>query len=196
MASDLPEYWKYYPAKWLLSDRVRTMSLVAIAGYRFLCDHAMLEWPPGILSTDHEKLRIWSRLNKREWARYSGAILANFECLTKKEGNGVSEWLCQPFIRQLFEATERQRWDSSAQARMAISKRWQKTALEDVKIRSYTSVYAPYTKKLVVELTSTPSPPTLRLAEDGSAGDEEEDGLSPIDHEDILKMKSILKRVR
>ncbi len=190
------DYWKYYPDRWLLSNKVRKMTPVAHSGYRFLCDHAMRENPPGMLPFDEDRLRDMARLSGKQWARCRESILGNFETYVKKEGACESFWYGQDFIMTIFREFVRLKHESSLKGVLGANARYKKNGDSTLKMPTHADPYQYYAKKESTKVLSNPSSPTLRLATGGVEADGDtsdgEDGVGPLDHEDLLKMKSAL----
>lgn len=161
-----PDYWKHFPQRWLLSDKVRKMPLIAVAGYRFIVDHSYLEQLPGLLPLDDEKLSDWARMTTREWKKYKKVVQENFEIVVRRGDESGISYLLHPFVARLYRE-----WTSDQHARAckgiaAASHRWGKKPDSATKMPLHADPYRDYAKEVSNKLTSVRPPPS---SEDGGS---------------------------
>lgn len=72
------EFYKLYPNKILLSEKIKKMTARQFGAYWLIVCQSMIQTLPGVVDADEQKLMAWARLDKDAWLEDRIAILRPF----------------------------------------------------------------------------------------------------------------------
>lgn len=101
------EYWKFFPERVLISDKIDVMTAQQFGAYWFIVCRMKMESLPGVAEFTEAKLMKWARLDREQWRGDRVRILAPFQF------HAASGTLHHKFIQQLF----RDYYESTVRAR-------------------------------------------------------------------------------
>src|SRR5579872_167626 len=114
------DYWKYFPERVLLSEKIQLMTARQFGAYWWICSRLMMEILPGVAPMDELKLIRWSRLSRDEWRSDRAFILAPFRY------HETTHTLHQEFIKSLYSDYYGMIWKARDAGSRGNEKRWGK----------------------------------------------------------------------